>query len=303
MGDKNMQISGVFSKIKLPNLMGGAVIFVLSVFVCNMAGASQYLPPGCSRAVTHTACVDPISMGPDNPNCKRSEDFISCTACYSCYELRQGGNYPNNEMGDWSGILRRCYEIPFTDVEGRATYYYEMRTCGGTTEYRCKSSYNGYPLYQSRDTVTCRTTGSTTTCSGCSACRTDSGQWKDTVLSGYPEYQQYYQYVYSSAGTGSCTLTPQQQFRCAAGYYGTPNSTGTSGCHPCPTLESSGITIVENPTNYQVIYSLAGSTDVTDCYARNLGIDGLVIMNDGTGDFYWTWDDATANEGICHYGD
>lgn len=285
--------------------MGGAVIFVLSVFVCNMAGASQYLPPGCSRAVTHTACVDPISMGPDNPNCKRSEDFISCTACYSCYELRQGGNYPNNEMGDWSGILRRCYAIPFTEVNTRVPKYYEMRTCGGTTEYRCKSSYNGYPLYQSRDTVTCRppSTGSFYTCSGCAACRTDSGQWQDTVLSGYPEYEQYYQYVYSSAGTGSCTLTPQQQFRCAAAYYGTPNSTGTSGCRQCPTLGSSGITIVENPTNYQVIYSSAGSTDVTDCYARNFGIDGLVIMNDGTGDFYWTWDDATANEGICHYGD
>lgn len=243
-------------------------------------------------------------MGPDNPNCKRSEDFISCTACNSCYELRQGGNYPNNEMGDWSGILRRCYAIPFTEVNTRGTKYYEMRTCGGTTEYRCKSYYNGYPLYQSRDTVTCRpSTGSFYTCSGCAVCRTDSGRWQDTVLSGYPEYEQFYQYVYSSAGTGSCTLTPQQQFRCAAGYYGTPNSTGTSGCHQCPSLASSGITIVENPTDYQVIYSLAGSTDVTDCYARNFGIDGLVIMNDGTGDFYWTWDDATANEGICHYGD
>ena len=285
--------------------MGGAVIFVLSVFVCNMAGASQYLPPGCSSAVTHTACVDPIDMGPESPNCNRVEDFTSCTACNSCYELRQGGNYPNNEMGDWSGILRRCYEIPFTEVNTRSTKYYEMRTCGGTTEYRCKSSYNGYPLYQSGDTVTCRppSTGSFYTCSGCAACRTDSGQWKDTVLSGYPEYEQFYQYVYSSAGTGSCTLTPQQQFRCAAAYYGTPNSTGTSGCNQCPTLGSSGITIVENPTNYQVIYSSAGSTDVTDCYARNFGIDGLVIMNDGTGDFYWTWDDATASEGICHYGD
>ena len=285
-------------KFMLVACLGGLAVWPIS------GVAAQYEMEGCLSLDVIRYCVDPLLISYEE-QCKRWEESLSCTTCEPCYDKYQYADLPNNEQGTPGGRpAYRCTPKAFTEVNTRIPKYYEMRTCDGTTEYRCKSSYNGYPLYQSRDTVTCRpptSTGSFYTCSGCAACRTDSGQWKDTVLSGYPEYEQFYQYVYSSAGTGSCTLTPQQQFRCAAGYYGTPNSTGTSGCHPCPTLGSSGITIVENPTDYQVINSSPGSTDVTDCYARNYGGDGLVIMNDGTGNFYWDWDDATASEGICYY--
>lgn len=299
-----MQISGIISKIKTPNLNGG-LVFVLSVFVCNVAGASQYVPPGCKRAVTYTACVNPISMGADSPNCKETADFTSCLECEPCYDMYQSGSYPNNELGDWSNKLWGCSEIPFTEVNTRGSKFYEGRSCGGEMEYRCTGKLvDGYHVYQSRDTVSCNppTTGTLYTCSGCSRCNTDTEIWEN--LSAHVGYQQLNKNIYSSAGTGSCTKTPQNQYRCGAGYYGNAVVSGASysGCNKCPTVESTGLTVVENPFDYPTVTSLPGSTSVSQCHAQNCGNDCLIVMNDGTGNFYWTWDDATAGQGTCYYG-
>lgn len=279
---------------------------MLSVFVSNVAGATQYLPPGCKRAVTHTACVNPISMGADSPNCKEKADFTSCVECEACHDMYQSGSYPNNELGDWSNKLWGCSEIPFSEVNTRGTKYYEGRNCGGEMQYRCTSKLvDGYHIYQSRDTITCNKVGTSDTlynCFGCSSCNTDSEVWQD--VSGHTAYQRLNKYIYSSTGTGSCTLTPQSQYRCNRGYYGIARVSGSyySGCNQCPTVESTGLEIVSNPTDYGVVSSFAGATSISQCYASNCGSDCLVVFNDGTGDFSWTWDDATAGQGTCYYG-
>ena len=85
---------------------------------------------------------------------------------------------------------------------------------------------------------------------------------------------------WESAGTGyerrtktypsGCSQTSGYEYRCAAGYYGTPNSNGTSGCTLCPLVCDSDIRST----------SAAGTTNVSNCCAA-VGTTG----NDSIGRF------------------
>ena len=278
-------------------------IIICCLFCMTIRPSHGESVDGCLDYYTFQACVNPKKLGHGNEVCYEWATFGTCNRCDSCYTKVPFGEAINNETGE-NYDTYACNPIPFEDVGTIATQrLHEYRQCSEGIEFECKSYYNGQKVYQT-STPTCTTTVENGTltfghCTGCSICDEDSDNWRN--VSGKTGYQQNYKRKHSPT---SCTLTAIDEYRCAAGYYGNPvvNGTSFSGCKQCPTVESTGIKIVENPYNYTTVSSAPGSTDITDCFARNCGSDCLVIMNDGTGNFYWDWNVDTAGEGICYYG-
>lgn len=264
----------------------------------------MYLPTGCATAVEHVACVDPISVNAESPNCRQVEKFTSCTKCEPCYEMFENGSYPNNELGDWSNKMYGCIEVGFNIVGTSANkQMYEYRYCGEYVEYRCRRDSALGHIYPNGREITCNETINADgtikfgrVCSGCSKCNEESGQWKNVNNI----YQQYYQYKYQNVAGNYCPLVAQNKFRCGNGYYGNPTSSAT-GCTQCPTIESSGLTVVDNPTGKSVVATMVGATKITECYATTSDMDTLITLSDGKGNFYWAWNDATEGEGRCYY--
>ena len=87
-------------------------------------------------------------------------------------------------------------------------------------------------------------------CDDCGGCKPNT-TWQ-AANTGYERQE-----VTSTCNTSSCTCAKTYTYRCAAGYYGTPNSNGTKGCDPCPP-DSNGYTTT----------SPAGSTSANACYVQ-----------------------------------
>lgn len=181
---------------------------------------------------------------------------------------------------------------------------------GGTAasdfDYKCNHNNRAYET----GTVTCTKmrSGKPTSCSGCTACSTTTS-WE---TASNPAYRQQYHYNFSPiSGTDryQCVKTMNGQYQCNAGYYGNPGSSMT-GCNACPTLEQSNLTIVSQNdacTGYHFVYTATfGATSINDCYAST-GNDGsdptycVAKMSDGTGTFYWSYNDAVASTGNCNW--
>ena len=167
----------------------------------------------------------------------------------------------------------------------------------------CSSCQTGFSMYQGSYTVSssnCTIPYNSCTATRCNGCTEGISytNWKRASTG----YQTRTKTTCNATTNYICQNTTE--VRCLGGYYGNPvvNGTSFSGCKQCPTVESTGIKIVENPYDYTTVSSAPGSTDITDCFARNCSSDCLVIMNDGTGNFYWDWNVDTAGEGICYYG-
>ena len=184
---------------------------------------------------------------------------------------------------------------------------YETGSCvsnGGTVasdfDYKCDHDKKGYETDET-GTVTC--TGvrsgkpSISTCSGCDICET-SNKWEPA---SNPAYQQQYHYNFSPiSGTDryQCVKTMNGQYRCNSGYYGNPGSSMT-GCNACPTLASSGLTIVNDGNQeYVGIGGDEGATTIYGCDAHTGIMDQNGRLNDGMGTFFW---DTDALEGKCKY--
>ncbi len=277
-------------------------------FLCNAASADDvWLPPNCVKATEHRFCVDPMQLGPDNPDCNRIEKVSDCLQCAPCFERDEayGYQYLNNETGEWVKTFG-CAEIAFKDIPNRAGY--EYRTCDGseTFEYRCDTWYSSTKHYYPTKSTgpTCKATEKSdgsfafSACTGCAICDEESEKWLG--VSGAAGYQQMYKNTFSNNADNYCTANAQDKYRCGPGYYGSPTSS-TSGCTQCPALAESGITVVANPANISIVLSSAGSTKKTDCYAHTGDIDTRVTLSDGVGNFEWDYDDTIANEGICYY--
>lgn len=188
-------------------------------------------------------------------------------------------------------------------------------TVVGDFDYKCNHDNRAY---ETAPTATCKKMlgGKPTTCSGCATC-SSSVQWENASNS---VYQQQYHYNFSPmSGTDryQCVKTMNGQYRCNAGYYGNPGSSMT-GCNACPTLASSGLTIVSKneacpnslvgtgSVNEEGVWSpVTGATTITQCYAKtgdpNEG-NGYctATLNDGSGTFYW-FDNYINNEAGCFY--
>lgn len=288
-------------------------VFCLAVFIAlPVAGmAEQWVPDGCENAVTYRACVNPLRLSAENPDCKQWENFVSCTRCKPCYDQVQMGNYPNNELGDWSGVLYRCTERGYTRVATTGNdRLYEYRNCGDDYEFQCVFWDSSLGNIYQYSTPTCMKsvnpddgTVNLYRCTECSICdETEQvAQWKN--VSGNTAYQQQYLYKYtydaSAPGRYKCPLVAQQKYRCNAGYYGNPGTTMT-GCNACPTLAQSGLTVVDDPEGITGATSTAGATKITDCKTSTGDNDTRAHLSDGTGTFYWCFDPDTCY-GYCNY--
>lgn len=206
----------------------------------------------------------------------------------------------------------------------RKEYLYRLkRSCDYTTgscvsasgtvvsdfDYKCNHDNRAYETAPEA-TCTRMRSGKPGTCNGCSVCDTTANAWEN--VSGNPAYQQQYHYNFSPiSGTDryQCVKTMDSQYRCNAGYYGNSGSSMT-GCNACPTLEQSNLTIVSQNDacdGYHFVYTdTAGATSINDCYAST-GNDGtdtsycVAKMSDGTGTFYWSYNDAVMSTGNCNW--
>lgn len=206
----------------------------------------------------------------------------------------------------------------------RKEYLYRLkRSCDYTTgscvsasgtvvsdfDYKCNHDNRAYETAP-KATCTRMRSGKPGTCNGCSVCDTTANAWEN--VSGNPAYQQQYHYNFSPiSGTDryQCVKTMDSQYRCNAGYYGNSGSSMT-GCNACPTLEQSGLTVVSQNDacdGYHFVYTAKfGATSINDCYAST-GNDGsdttycVAKMSDGTGTFYWSYNDAVTSTSICNW--
>ena len=176
-------------------------------------------------------------------------------------------------------------------------------------DYKCNHDNRAYETAP-KATCTRMRSGKPGTCNGCSVCDTATNAWEN--VSGNPAYQQQYHYNFSPiSGTDryQCVKTMDSQYRCNAGYYGNSGSSMT-GCNACPTLEQSNLTIVSQNDacdGYHFVYTAKfGATSINDCYAST-GNDGsdttycVAKMSDGTGTFYWSYNDAETSTSICNW--
>lgn len=288
-------------------------VFCLAVFaLLPVAGmAEQWVPDGCEDAVTHRACVNPLRLSAENPDCKQWENFVSCMRCKPCYEKFVNGNYPDNEFGNWSGETYGCREFGYTRVATTGSNSrYEYRNCGGDYEFQCVFWDSSLGNIYQYSTPTCMKsvnpddgTVNLYRCTGCNICdETEQvAQWKN--VSGNTAYQQQYLYKYtydaSAPGRYKCPLVAQQKYRCNIGFYGNPGTT-MSGCNACPTLAQSGLTVVDDPEGITGTTSAAGATKITDCKTSTGDNDTRAHLSDGTGTFYWCFDPDNCY-GYCNY--
>ncbi len=188
-------------------------------------------------------------------------------------------------------------------------------TVVGDFDYKCNHDNRAY---ETATTTTCKrmSGGKPTSCSGCKGCQTTT-HWEDA---SNPAYQQQYHYNFSPiSGTDryQCVKTMDSLYQCNKGYYGNPGSSMT-GCNACPTLASSGLTIVsqnENCSNRLVNTGLdsdnywqlevVGATTISQCYAMTGNQDDSTYcgatLNDGSGTFYWYDDYIKGSETVCFY--
>ena len=281
-------------------------VFCLAVFIAlPVAGmAEQYMPSHCKNAVTHTACVNPLRLSAENPDCKQWEDFVSCIECEPCYEKYVNGNYPDNEHGNWSGETYGCREFGYTRVATTGmNSRYEYRSCGDDYEFQCVFWDSSLGNIYQYSTPTCMKNvnpddGTVTLyrCTGCSICdeTEQAAQWKN--VSGNTAYQQQYLYKYENR---KCPLVAQQKYRCNSGFYGNPGTT-MSGCVACPTLAQSGLTVVDDPAGSTGVISYQGATKITDCRVGTGDNDTRAHLSDGVGTFYWCFDPDNCY-GHCNY--
>lgn len=207
--------------------------------------------------------------------------------------------------GAWGAISTNPRKAYLYRLKGECDY--TTGSCvpnGGTVasdfDYKCDRDKKGYET----GTVTC--TGvksgkpSISTCKGCTVCSTTNTFWKTT---SNPAYQQLYHNDYKPiSGTDryQCAEVGDSQYLCNSGWYGlgTPATTMT-GCNACPTLASSGLTIVNDGNQeYVGIGSDKLATTIYGCDAHTGIIDQNGRLNDGMGTFFW---DTDALEGKCKY--
>lgn len=158
----------------------------------------------------------------------------------------------------------------------------------------CTSCKPGYELKEERASVACpgasEIIGNTATYDytycyqNCNSTTCVSSGWYSTGQDGYESRIKRSCSV--TGPTGKCNETTE--YRCAPGYYGTPNSTGTSGCNRCP--EASDIWTDSAHTIRARGISAAGSNERESCHLES-GID----YYDDTGRF------QVKAGAFCHY--
>lgn len=258
-----------------------------------------------------------------NGNVGSDDDGVNGLYCDLTYGNNAGTGicrYKKTCTTDCASTNTNAWNVLGTTYSTKLIMYRLKKSCdyttgscvssGGTAasdfDYKCNRDNRAYET----GTVTCTKmrSGKPTSCSGCAAC-SSTVQWENA---SNPAYRQQYHYNFSPiSGTDryQCVKTMDSLYQCNAGYYGNPGSSMT-GCNACPTLEQSNLTIVSQNdacTGYHFVYTATfGATSINDCYAST-GNDGsdptycVAKMSDGTGTFYWSYNDAVASTGNCNW--
>ncbi|MCM1295097.1 MAG: hypothetical protein NC311_06110 [Muribaculaceae bacterium] len=271
-----------------------------------------YIVGGC------TAPVDlSLALGDVVSDCRDWMTHVSCTQCKKGYEKYEVTCIPNNEQGFY---MKDCVYDYMSDSEKQSSLFAYSCRCseafnetgidgylfsGCSTDnikYKCDT---GNKYYQSTSTIKCTVTTDSngdfkfSGCRGCAPCNEDKELWNNSNT-GYQ--RSFYKKLNINGDTATCDDVYNNKWRCAANYYGTTTN-GTSGCNPCPTLESAGLTPVCNSSGLcPYVKSNPGSTQITQCYAGTWEPDMSVYLKDLTGTFHWMVEDyAVASYGECYY--
>lgn len=281
--------------------------------------AYQYA--NCTEGFVVGGCVNPVALsaydGYTPADCNEWMSTFSCTKCKKGYKLTPYTCIPNNEQGIF---YPGCMPNMMTDEEKVDILFAYTCECGtdfsatgfdgvlfrgcntSSIEYQCDTN-NKY--YQSSSTIKCTVKTDSdgdfnfSRCTGCKECKEDTQYWKK-YGDGY-ERAYHGQFVIGTDGP-QCNDVYDNNWRCAANYYGT-STNGTSGCSPCPSLESQGLSPVCNDGGgCPYVKSDPGSTQITQCYAGTWEPDLKVYLIDSTGTFHW-WppDDLVNTYGECYY--
>lgn len=274
----------------------------------------------CTEGFISGGCTDPVYWsiydGWTPEDCNNWMNTHSCTKCKKGYELTPYTCIPDNEQGIFYDA---CMPDMLTDEEklyakfaytckcsssfgetGMAGYLF--RGCDtGSIEYKCDT---GNKYYQSNTTVKCTVTTDSngdfkfSRCTGCLLCDENAEYWENSN----PGYQRAYRRRFVDGSSATCEKYNIDKWRCAIRYYGT-STNGTSGCNPCPTLESEGLTEICNSSGAcPYVSSSVGSTQISQCYAGTWEPDLEVYLKDSTGKFHWmVEDDTITSYGECNY--
>lgn len=142
-----------------------------------------------------------------------------------------------------AGSATNCGAYTTTCYKGGGTgnNYYKITTC-----HACN---NFYDLKQSTSNTVC----SNKTFQYCTCDCSKANTYWSNHTTGYSKAPTC---TTCDCSTTTRTCTGPLQYRCSSGYYGTANSTGTSGCTKCPAA-ADGITVRSTPGN---------GTTLQDCY-------------------------------------
>ena len=192
-----MQISGIFSKIKTPNLNGQLITTKNSYFIKNTTKISIFI----------------LAIMLNIPN---ATAFQCNSTSYCRIGANGGAEYP-------AGNCQGSYNVYFSSPQGDCYIMGNCTSCepGYTMRDVAVSdnwfSYCDNPSVLPKTQATCECICSNCSSTGWSALRT-----------GYEV--SYTRYCDCSSGTAKCITNTK--YRCAAGFYGS-SSNGTSGCSQC----------------------------------------------------------------------
>ncbi|MBD5400807.1 hypothetical protein HDR61_03640 [bacterium] len=155
------------------------------------------------------------------PDLARAAATVSCTQHYSCDGKTIKGT--RGTSVNCENYTETCYPLNTSDL---SQGYYKVINCTS-----CKGSYTKQTHSSTTEPICPNIT--TTSCDYCTcSCQTT---WTTSgANTGYERRTHNGSSACDCSGsTAKCTVTTME-YRCAAGYYGTANSTGTSGCTRCP---------------------------------------------------------------------
>lgn len=175
---------------------------------------------------------------------------------------------PTNVIRNCSSYSDSCYSgtrirtcntcnSGYTRTKQTAT----VPTCTGSiTYYDCQSDGSGGDGGDGGDTGD----GEITDCAHlCDSCTTLSNRWMATL--GSPGYES--RTTKRCGPLTKCECVSNTEYRCAAGYYGTPYFSGTKGCTKCP---GDGTSLADSNTKITDCYMTGGSDDTgTFTYTSN----------------------------------
>ena len=245
MGDKNMQISGIFSKIKMPNLNGGLCAAVLLVAIPAHAAYQFSAATDVYMSLDHEGfpCVT-------DENGNENDAYVN----YGCA-------CGMDVTPTLDGITEQCYSNRRMDDAG-CRYEVMLKDPPGYTGFCARN-----------------TNAPTGICARCN-CGPTQGEWTDIGSNRVSRIIR--RLTEQESGNANppnknkvvCVADISTEYGCKEGYYTTaPTPSASMTCSPCPSLPAA---------NSKTLYGKSdrGNTSITGCYQP-----AYTTFEDGVGQY------------------